>query len=170
MRRIGKILIEEIIVIIPPVIYFFVTFCLLIVTQALISEQYGVNSFDIGAAVLGALVVGKILLVVDKLPFIDRFPEKPLIYNALWKTAIYNVAALIARYLEQVIPMVFEEGGIGAANVALFSMLSWHHFWLVQIWLAVLFFVYCSARELIRKVGPTTVKAMFFGNIQSSSE
>jgi hypothetical protein len=38
----------------------------------------------------------------------------------------------------------------------------WPHFWLIQIWLAVLFFVYCAMRELVRAVGKEKVVEMFF--------
>jgi hypothetical protein len=39
----------------------------------------------------------------------------------------------------------------------------WPHFWLIQIWLLVLFFVYCSLRELVRAIGRDKVIKMFFG-------
>jgi len=31
---------------------------------------------------------------------VNKFPEKPLIQNVLWKTGIYQVAALLVRYIE----------------------------------------------------------------------
>ena len=39
----------------------------------------------------------------------------------------------------------------------------WSEFWLIQMWLAVLFFVYCAAREMVRVVGKDKIIRMFFG-------
>jgi len=35
---------------------------------------------------VAALILGKALLLADMLPVINRFPDKPLIYNVTWKT------------------------------------------------------------------------------------
>jgi len=163
MNRIVRVIVDETVRLIPPMIYFFIAFSLLLVTQALISQDYGLNTLDLGTAAVGALIVGKILLVVDSFSFVDRFPDKPLIYNAVWKTVIYNIAALAIRYLEAIVPLWIDKGDFGQANEAMFAALNWAHFWLVQLWLAVLFLVYCSARELVRKIGAKTVRAMFLG-------
>ena len=37
---------------------------------------------------MAALLVAKVVLITDALPFVNRFPEKPLIYNVVWKTAL----------------------------------------------------------------------------------
>ena len=39
----------------------------------------------------------------------------------------------------------------------------WPLFWLVQMWLLVLLFVYCTLRELIRAIGKRKLTALFFG-------
>ncbi len=44
------------------------------------------------------------------LPLMNRFPNKPLIYNVLWKTTVYFVATYFVRYLELFVPLVFEHG------------------------------------------------------------
>jgi hypothetical protein len=166
MRRILSVITKELKKLIPPVIYFLVAFNLLLVTQALIKEDYVVNTYDFSIAVIGALVVGKILLIVEVIPGVDLFNNKPLIYNTVWKTFIYNVAALAIRYAEAIIPLTIDHSSFAQANEAYFSTISWAHFCLVQAWLVVLFFVYCAAHELIKRVGADTVRAMFFGTRQ----
>lgn len=163
MHRIVSVAIKETKALIPPIIYFLIAFNLLLVTQALISEDYAINTYDVSIAVIGALVVGKILLIVDNITIVDLFNDKPLIYNTIWKTIIYNVAALAIRYAEAVIPLTIDNKSFGQANDVLFSTIQWPHFWLVQAWLTVLFFIYCAARELVRRVGAHTVREMFLG-------
>ena len=38
---------------------------------------------------LTALILGKAVQIADMVPMINRFPNKPLIYNVAWKTLIY---------------------------------------------------------------------------------
>ena len=34
--------------------------------------------------------------------FMNRFPDKPLIYNIVWKTFMYILATLVVRYVENI--------------------------------------------------------------------
>jgi hypothetical protein len=159
----GSILKKELRELIPPTVFFMITFTLLLITEALVEADYGIDTIEFGKAVIGALIVGKVLLIVDIFPFIDRYPARPLIWNTLWKTVIYNVAALIVRYLEALIGLWIDKGSLGAANDALFAEIHWPHFWLIQLWLAVLFLVYCGGAELSRAIGRDKLIALFFG-------
>ena len=47
---------------------------------------YTSSSISIAVA---ALILGKAVLVADMVPMINRFPNRPLIYNVAWKTLIY---------------------------------------------------------------------------------
>lgn len=149
--------------VIPPAVFFFVAFQLIAFTRALMLEEYGIRTSTFVAATIGALIVAKVVLIVDLVPFVNQFPEKPLIYNVLWKTGIYLVAALLVRYIEHLIPFVREHGDLALANRHLLDEVVWPHFWFVQIWLLVLFFLYCTMRELIRVLGRERVRAIFFG-------
>ena len=162
-RGVGAFLKKEVRELIPPTIFFMVSFGLLLCTQALVMRDYGIDLFDLGQAVIGALIVGKILLIVDAFPFVDRYPARPLIWNTLWKAVIYNIAAIFFRWLEALVPLWIHHGSFSAGNDALFAGIHWPHFWLIQLWLAVLFLVYCAGCELSRAVGRDKLIALFFG-------
>lgn len=97
--KLLKTLKHEFLLVLPPTIFFLVAFTLILATQRLILRQYGIPLTGFSAAVIGALLVGKVVLIVDNLPFVNKFPDKPLLYNTLWKTFIYFTAALLVRYL-----------------------------------------------------------------------
>jgi hypothetical protein len=156
---------HELVEAVPPAIFFFIAFQTIAFTRALMLEEYGIRVSTFMAATVAALVVAKVVLIVDLLPFVNRFPEKPLIYNVAWKTMIYLGAALIVRYIEHLIPFVREHGSLALANRHLFKEVVWPHFWAVQIWLLVHFFIYCSFRELIRVLGRERVRRMFLGPV-----
>lgn len=163
MSQISSRIKDELVAVIPPTVFFFAAFQLIAFTRALMLREYGISVSAFVTASIAALVVAKVVLIVDLLPFVNRFPDKPLVYNVVWKTLIYLVAALLVRYVEHLIPFVREHGDLVMANRRLLDEVVWPHFWAVQIWLVVLFFVYCALRELIRVLGRDRVLNMFFG-------
>ena len=167
MSKIFQRLKQEFLGVIPAAIYFFIAFQLLAFTRDLIVQEYDVEISTFVAATVGALIVAKIVMVVDLLPFVNRFPDKPLIYNIVWKTSIYLVAAFLFRYIEYLVPFVLDYGDIAEANRHLLDEVVWPHFWIVQIWLFVLFFLYCVLKELVRVLGRDSVSSMFLGPMKA---
>jgi hypothetical protein len=72
---------HEIAEVIPPTVFFFIAFQVIAFTRALMLEQYGIRVSTFVTASIAALVVAKVVLLADLLPFLNRFPEKPLVYN-----------------------------------------------------------------------------------------
>jgi hypothetical protein len=147
----------------PPTIFFLVTFHILVLSRALMLRQYGVEISAMAGATLGALLVAKVVLLADMWPGVNRFPDKPLIYNVLWKTAIYVLGALAVHFLEHLVPMWWRDGDVLVAGRRLIDEVVWPHFWAIQLWLVVLLFVYCAFREFVRAIGRQQVRSMFLG-------
>ena len=112
---------------------------------------------------VGALVLGKSVLIADMLPIINRYPDRPLVYNVAWKTAIYVLAALVIHYLERLVDFWKEAGGLVAGNEKLLAEMVWPHFWAIHILLTVLIFDYCVLHEIARVIGAKKLREMFFG-------
>jgi hypothetical protein len=112
---------------------------------------------------LAALILGKAVLIADMLPFINRYPEKPLVYNVAWKTTIYVLVAMLVHYLERLADFWREAGSLVAGYQKLLAGIVWPHFWAIQIILVVLILMYCTMHELVRVIGRDKVLEMFFG-------
>jgi len=158
----GKVK-EEFLKLIPPTIFFFITLSLVALIRALMLKGTGIPVSSPLQIALGALILGKAVLIADLLPFINRFPDKPLIYNVGWKSAIYVVIAMLLHYVERLIDFWREAGGFVAGNQKLLSEMVWPQFWAIQILLVVLIFNYCALHELVRLVGAAKMREMFFG-------
>jgi hypothetical protein len=154
---------HEVAKLLPPTIFFFIAFHLLALSRSLMLRQYGVSMSAVAGATVGALVAGKVVLIADMLPFMHRFPNRPLIYNVVWKTMIYLIAASVIRYLEHLIPVWWRTGDLDVAYHRLREEVIWPHFWMIQLWLLVLLFMYSFGHELVRLIGPDEVRRMFFG-------
>ncbi len=148
---------------IPPAVFFFVAFQLLAFTKSLMLRQYGIDVKTFVEATIGALVVSKVVALADLLPFINRFPGRPLMYNIAWKTGVYFVAALVVRYLEAFIDFYRKQHEILGANRHMLDELVWPHFWAIQIWLMVLLLVYCAMDALVSALGRDRTLQLFFG-------
>ena len=153
MGRVFAFIKKELLEVIPPTLFFFVAFHIIAVTRALMLRQQGIEVTTMAGATVAALVVGKVLLVADHFPFINRFPEKPLIYNIVWKTVIYLVASVVVVFIEHLVKMWPDGEGLSGAFRHVLDQVSWPRFIAVQIWLFVLLLVYTTFRELIRAVG-----------------
>jgi len=164
MKNLGHKLKHEIQQLIPVTLFFFIAFQLLAFTEAMMLEQYGIRVSVFLKATVGALVVAKVVLIADHLPLINRFPDKPLIYNVAWKTTIYFVASVFIRYVEHLIDSWHEAGGFSEANRRLLDNMVWPHFWCVQLWLLILLPLYCALRELVRALGRDRIAGLFLHN------
>ena len=158
----GKIK-EELFAMIPPTIFFFFTLGLVAVVRMLMTKGTGLPISTPIQVTVGALVLGKSVLIADMLPIINRYPDRPLAYNVAWKTAIYVLAALVIHYLERLVDFWKEAGGFVAGNEKLLAEMVWPHFWAIQIILIVLIFDYCVLHEIARVIGVKKLREMFFG-------
>src|SRR5580698_5198806 len=86
---------EEFLHVLYPTVYFIVAFNLIALSTNLILAQYLIHLGNFLLLTTSALIVGKAVLVADKMPFIRRFDTAPLIRPILFKTAVYWVFVFI---------------------------------------------------------------------------
>jgi hypothetical protein len=154
---------EEFFKLLPPTIYFFVALHIVAFVRVLMLEKTGIAPSSSISIAVAALILGKAVLIADMLPLINRFPNKPLIYNVAWKTVIYLLISAVIHYLERLIDFWRETGSFVAGNEKLLSEIIWPHFWAIQIILFVLIAMYCTMHELVRVMGREKVLRIFFG-------
>ena len=163
MRKIVEKLKEEFFAILPPTIFFFVTLHVVAIIRVLMAKGSHFQPLSTVSIAVGALILGKSVLIADMLPLINRYPDKPLAYNVVWKTAIYLLIATLIHYIERLIDFSRQAGGIVAGNEKMLAELVWAHFWAAEIVLLLLILVYCTARELAHVIGRKTALRLFFG-------
>jgi hypothetical protein len=163
MSKLTAKLKEEFFAVLPPTIFFFVALHVVAFVRVLMLKGTGLAPLSTVSIGIAALILGKAVLISDMLPFINRFPERPLVYNIAWKTLIYLLVSALIHYLERLYDFSRQAGGIAAGNEKLFAEIVWPHFWAVQIILLVLIFMYCTIHELARVIGKEKMLRIFFG-------
>jgi hypothetical protein len=154
---------EEFFKLLPPTIFFFVALHIVAFVRVLMLKGTGISPLSTITIAVAALILGKAVLIADLLPMVNRFPNKPLIYNVAWKTLIYLVMATLIHYVERLIDFWRQTGGFVAGNQKLLADIIWPHFWAIQIILFVLISMYCTMHELVRVMGREKVMRIFFG-------
>ena len=166
MSKLAATIKHEFMELLPPTIFFFVILHIVAIIRKLMTEGTGITLPTSATVTVAALVLGKSVLLANMLPFVNRFPEKPLIWNIGWKTLIYSVVALLVHYLEHLFEYWKNAPDLIAANHKLFAEINWAHFWAIQILLVTLIAIYCVLSELSRVIGGKKLRAMFFGPVR----
>jgi len=168
MSKVSEKVWEEFLKLLPPAIFFFVALQLVMLLRSLMLRGTGIPLSTTLSVTLGALVLAKAVLLADMLPFINRYPDKPLLYNISWKTAIYFLVATALHYLEQLFEFWKAAGGFIAGNQQMLAERIWPHFWALQILIGILILRYCTAAEIVRVVGAETARRQFLGPLTRS--
>jgi len=147
----------------PPTIFFLVILHIVAIIRSLMTVGTGISLPTVGSVTIAALVLGKSVLLANLLPFVNRFPERPLIWNVGWKTLIYALVALVIHYLERLYDYWKDARSLAEANHDLLIHFNWAHFLAIQILLVTLILCYCTMAEIARVVGRRRFVAMFFG-------
>src|SRR4029453_5821427 len=153
---------EEFLAVLPAAIFFFIALNIVALVRRLMTEGTGLPPSSSAAIAVGALIIGKAVLLADLWPPINRFPDRPLVYNIGWKTLIYYVVATVIHYLERLYDATKQAGGIAAGNQKLLAEMIWPHFIAIQIILLALILNYCVIRELGRVLGEQRMIDIFF--------
>jgi hypothetical protein len=143
----------------PAMLFFLIAFHMIAITKTVILDDYKISGASATIATVAALIVAKAILIVEKLPVARLFTTR-MLYNILWKTLLFGAVTLLFRFLEEFISLIAKHEGSGMAIRQLFGEISWPHFWMIQMWLFSLLFLYCLASELVRAIGAAKVKAM----------
>ena len=164
MSKLAGRIREELLKLIPPTLFFFVALHFVAFISALMLKGTGIAPATSLSVTVAAIILGKAVLIADMMPFINRYPDKPLIYNVAWKTTIYVLVALLIHYLERLVEFWKGAGGLAAANEKLLAEIVWPHFWAIQLILVGLILTYCTLHELTRVIGGDRMIELFFGS------
>jgi hypothetical protein len=163
MHKILEKVKEEFFAILPPTIFFFVALHIVIFIRLLVASGSHFVPLSTMSIAIASLILGKAVLIADMLPPINRYPNKPLAYNIIWKAVIYLLMASVIHYVERLIDFSRQAGGVIAGNEKMLAEMVWPHFWAVQIVLFLLILMYCTVRELARVIGKQKMLRLFFG-------
>ena len=161
-RRIGAWILHEWLEMLPPTIFFFVGFNFIVLTTNLLVAHYLVAVSNFMLATLAALVVGKAVLVANKVPLLRLYDRAPLIKPILYKTACYWVVVFLVRLLERFVHFALDGNPARDFPAYLVTNFLWRRFAAISLWILVLFLIYVAATEFSHLFGPGELRRLFF--------
>jgi len=129
--------------------------------RRLLLEEYNIDYYEYGYAVLEALVLGKVILLGEAFHLGERFHERSLVLSTLWKTLVFSLLVAIFSVLEHFIGAVVHGRPLASA----LPQLAGSHLYelLARVVVTLVAFVPLFAfRELGRVLGPGRLFELFF--------
>lgn len=166
MKKFLSFLKKEIVELFPPFLYFFVVFHILFFAKSIIQEEYGITTSSYIQATIGALIVGKSILLANAFPILNLFRDKRLIYNIIWRVILYLVFVLFIKYIEEIIPLLSKGGAFNDSSKEVLNAMKNAKSMVVDIILILFLFIYVIAEELIQIIGKKEFKSLFFGKVK----
>jgi hypothetical protein len=155
---------REILHVLPIFLFFLFFFTLINWMETYLFEGSGIRAFRFLEVVLAAALIAKIVLVLDHLPFIDRFRKHPLAYGIIWKTFMYWVVLLLVRLLIRFAPFFWSSTHhLEWDIIEFFQRVRWNVFFSIQGYYLMLLFIFVTFQELAYKIGIKKMRALFFG-------
>ncbi len=95
----------------------------------MILTEYKVEFSGISKAIIGALILAKVVLVIDLIPLSKWTRQHPAIYFIFFRTLFNIVAVFILLLLEKAFEARHEYGGFGSSLSQVFQHRDVYHVW-----------------------------------------
>jgi hypothetical protein len=92
-------------------LYFAVWTGLIMLLKKLLLAQYGIHFNDMALALIGAVLLAKVVLLMEPIPMESWVPNHPAIVAVLLRTLMYVVGVLVVLTLEKAFEARHEFGG-----------------------------------------------------------
>jgi hypothetical protein len=159
---IGHKIVEEIKRIGIVGLYFAVCFGVMMLIKRLILAEYAIQFRGVTFALVGALVVAKVVVILEKVSLGKWVRNQTVAVDVILRTLLYTFGVWIAFLLEKAFESRHEHGGFGSALVAVFQHREVHHVWASTIGVGVALLGFITFSILKRRFGGHELKRLFF--------
>ena len=142
-------------------LYFLCCFSVVLLLKKLLLASYDLKVSVLSTAVVAALIVSKVVVILDKTHAGTRFDVTlPLGVAAVYKTLIYSVATFVVLFLERVVHAYRESGGLGEAVLEVWSHRHWNLIMAQVLCIGLAFLGYHLYAGLDRRLGHGTLRRL----------
>jgi hypothetical protein len=122
---------------------------ILMVLKILLLEDYHIRFGGFSMVLIGALILAKVVLILEHVPLGAWLRDKPVLFDVLLRTILYAFGTFVVMLLEKAFESRHEQGGFGPALMNVFQHRDMPHLWANTICLtgALLFYNLLSALD-----------------------
>ena len=142
--------------------YFAIVFLLMMVMKKLYLKDYDIEFIGISQALIGALVLSKVVILMDLISLGSWVQRQPPIVDVSLRTLLYTTGVWIVIILEKLFERRHDAGGISYSISYLFSHRDIYHIWATTIGSGFSIFVYNAFTTVQRMLGRHGLAKLFF--------
>jgi len=142
-------------------LYFGCWLAALLLLKQLVLAEYQIQFSGMSKAVIGALVLSKVVLVLEHVPLGTWVQRRPAWVDVVLRTALYALGLLVVLVLEKAFEGRHEYGGFGASLRVVFQHEDVHHVWLNALCLSGALLGYNLLSVVRQRLGKGELLRMF---------
>lgn len=133
----------------------------LVLLKQLLLAEYDIASHSILGAVVGVLLLAKVVLVAERISLGAWVRARPAWVDVLLRTALYGAGVAAVLLLEKALDGRHEHGGLGPALVAVFRDVDIPHVWINIICMTAALLCYNALAVIRRHLGEGGIRRVF---------
>ena len=130
--------------------------------KVLILEEYHIPFGGISKVLIGALILAKVVLILEHVSLGARLREQPVLVDVMLRTLLYGLGTLVVMLLEKAIESRHEQGGFGPALMKVFQHPDMPHVWANTVCVTGALLFYNLLTVLNRQLGSGGLARVFF--------
>jgi hypothetical protein len=134
-------------------LFFAAWIAMLVSIKQLVLAEYHIAFGGISVALIGALILSKVVVVLEHVPLGNWIRTQPAWIDVIARTVLYALGLFVVILLEKAFEGRHEFGGFGAALAGVFEHADMPHVWANTICLSGALLVY-NLLSVIRKYSP----------------
>ena len=158
----GKLAIELVQEMAPKVLFFFLAFMVIFLLFKLFVEQYAIEFSAFTKAAVAALILGKVIPLLDWAGSGYRVANHRRIVVIASKTAIYSVVVIILGSGERILETFHKKGSFSAAIDFMIANRNIHRFLGLVLLISLVVGIYLTLQEIDRALGKGTLSRLLF--------
>ena len=141
----------------------------LVLLKYLVLAEYQIAFTGFSVALIGALVLAKVVLVLEYVPLGAWVYARPAWVDVALRTALYTFGVFIVLLLEKAFEGRHEYDGFGASLIAVYQHVDVSHAWLNTICLSVALLSYNMLSVVRKRLGKGALLQMFLTPLPEGS-
>ena len=146
----------------PPVAFFFTAMILIAIVVKLLALQYQIHFYAFARAAIGALVLGKVILLMEMAERKSDPSKYPRAVVVGFKTVIYALVVFLFEFGERLARGWFHTGSLHDGLVMVKAEANLDHFLALLILSCMIIAMYLAMEEISHAMGEGALTRLFF--------
>ena len=149
-------------------LFFLICFLVFLSLKKLLLDEYDIEIHVLGTALMGALVVAKVVVVLGKTSFGSRFRSHRRFLHVVWRSLLYTAAVFAVTLAERLFDLYRKTGELGRALSKPWTGEDLDHFLAMNLGVGLSLLIYNVFAEIDRHMGEGSLRRLFFARRERS--